>query len=126
MMESSSQPSADASEQLSGLKEEKPVDPMEDFSRQLEDIINTYGSACSLVEEKISILEKDEEKVEVGLDANSEASSSPETEQTASMILEGLGKEHDLSFSLFVLGLRLACKMLFLCPVAWIINFHRG
>ncbi|MCI4395877.1 hypothetical protein PGIGA_G00197180 [Pangasianodon gigas] len=99
-MESSSQPSADASDQVSGL-EEKPVDPMEVFSRQLEDIINTYGSACSLMEEKISILENDEEKLDEetmakDLAADTGASSSPETEQTASMLLEGLGKEASL------------------------------
>lgn len=101
-MMSSSQSSADASEQVSG-QEEKPVDPMEVFSRQLEDIINTYGSACSLMEEEISILEKAEEKLdEVAIDkdsdVNSGASSNPETEQTASMILEGLGKECDSFF----------------------------
>ncbi|MCJ8750066.1 hypothetical protein PDJAM_G00195140 [Pangasius djambal] len=100
VMESSSQPSADASDQVSGL-EEKPVDAMEVFSRQLEDIINTYGSACSLMEEKISILENDEEKLDEetmakDLAANTGASSSPETEQTASMLLEGLGKEASL------------------------------
>ncbi|XP_060770214.1 beta-taxilin isoform X2 [Neoarius graeffei] len=96
-MESSSQPSADTGEQVSGL-EEKPVDPMEVFSKQLEDIINTYGSACSLLEEKIAILEEDEEKLDEetmakDLAANTGVCSSPETEQTASMLLEGLGKE---------------------------------
>lgn len=105
-MESSSQPSADPSEQLS-VPEEKPVDPMDVFSRQLEDIINTYGSAHSLLEEKISILEKDEEKLDEetmlkDLAANAEGSSSAETEQTASMALEGLGKEHALCFSLYI------------------------
>ncbi|KAB5517273.1 hypothetical protein PHYPO_G00187760 [Pangasianodon hypophthalmus] len=100
IMESSSQPSADASDQVSGL-EEKPVDPMEVFSRQLEDIINTYGSACSLMEEKISILENDEEKLDEettakDLAATTGASSSPETEHTVSMLLKGLGKEASL------------------------------
>lgn len=91
-MESSAQPS-DASEQVSSV-EEKPVDPMEVFSRQLEDIIETYGSACSLLEEKISSLEKDEENLEEeSRDANAVVSSSPETEQTASGLLEGLGKD---------------------------------
>ncbi|XP_058247974.1 alpha-taxilin isoform X1 [Hemibagrus wyckioides] len=94
-MESSSQPS-DASEQVSSV-EEKPVDPMEVFSRQLEDIIETYGSACSLLEEKISSLEKDEENLEEeSRDANAVVSSNPETEQTASGLLEGLDKEASL------------------------------
>lgn len=104
-MESGSQPSAGVSEQLSGLEEEKSVDPTEYFSRQLEDIINTYGSACSLMEEKISILEKDEERLDEetmykGLDNKSGPSSSPAAEQTASTVLEELGKEDDLSLSI--------------------------
>lgn len=99
MMESGSQPSAGVSEQHSGQEEEKSVDPTEDFSRQLEDIINTYGSASSLMEKKISILEKDEEKLDEetmhkDLDGNSGASNSPET---------GLGKKDHLSFSLYIL-----------------------
>ncbi|XP_017349295.2 beta-taxilin isoform X2 [Ictalurus punctatus] len=93
-MENSSQPSADISNQVSGL-EEKPEDPMEVFSRQLEDIINTYGSACSLMEEKISNLEKDEENLDEETMAKG-VSSSPETEQTASVLLEGLGTEASL------------------------------
>lgn len=100
-MENSSQPSADISNQVSGL-EEKPEDPMEVFSRQLEDIINTYGSACSLMEEKISNLEKDEENLDEETMAKG-VSSSPETEQTASVLLEGLGKEHGLSLFLYLL-----------------------
>ncbi|KAF4092215.1 hypothetical protein AMELA_G00018230 [Ameiurus melas] len=94
IMENSSQPSADISNQVSGL-EEKPVDPMEVFNRQLEDIINTYGSACSLMEEKISNLEKDEENLDEEIMAKG-VSSSPETEQTASVLLEGLGTEASL------------------------------
>ncbi|KAK3522726.1 hypothetical protein QTP86_030801 [Hemibagrus guttatus] len=95
IMESSSQPS-DAIEQVSDV-EEKPVDPMEVFSRQLEDIINTYGSACSLLEEKISSLEKDEENLEEeSTDANAVVSSDLETEPTASGLLEGLDKEASL------------------------------
>ncbi|KAM9497053.1 beta-taxilin isoform 1-T1 [Clarias gariepinus] len=93
-----SAPQLSASDQANCV-EEKPVDPMEVFSRQLEDIINTYGSACSLMEEKISILqEEDEEKLyeetmAKDMDANTGTCSSPETEQTASQLLEGLGKD---------------------------------
>lgn len=100
-MESSSQP-PEPSEQVSDV-EEKPVDPMEVFSKQLEDIINTYGSACSLLEEKISSLEKDEENLkEKSTAPNSEVSRTPETEQSASVLLEGLGKEHDLFLLLYL------------------------
>ncbi|XP_034157930.2 beta-taxilin isoform X1 [Pangasianodon hypophthalmus] len=94
-MESSSQPSADASDQVSGL-EEKPVDPMEVFSRQLEDIINTYGSACSLMEEKISILENDEEKLDEETTAKDLAATTGASSSPVSMLLKGLGKEASL------------------------------
>ncbi|XP_060738625.1 alpha-taxilin isoform X1 [Tachysurus vachellii] len=91
-MESSSQAS-DSGEKVNSV-EEKPVNPMEVFSKQLEDIINTFGSASSLLEEKISSLEKDEENLEEETtDANKVVSSNPETEQTASGLLEGLSKE---------------------------------
>ncbi|XP_026993822.2 alpha-taxilin isoform X1 [Tachysurus fulvidraco] len=91
-MESSSQAS-DSGEKVNSV-EEKPVNPMEVFSKQLEDIINTFGSASSLLEEKISSLEKDEENLEEKTtDANTVLSNNPETEQTASGLLEGLSKE---------------------------------
>ncbi|XP_073709298.1 beta-taxilin isoform X2 [Garra rufa] len=84
--------------------EEQPVDPMEDFSRQLEDIINTYGTASSLMQEQISILEseeqkEEEEKKEEEAKADEEADpqkagASPEKEQIADKkLLKGLGKE---------------------------------
>lgn len=98
-MESRSQPAADAGEQAVGL-EEKPVD----FSQKLEDIIKEYGSACSLLEEKISILEKDEENLGeetrvTDQAANTGGSRSPETGPTACTTPEELGKEHvDLSY----------------------------
>ncbi|KAL6485976.1 hypothetical protein MHYP_G00053680 [Metynnis hypsauchen] len=91
MMESSS---VDASDQVNG-EEEQHVDPMVDFGRQLEDIINTYGSASSLMEEQIAILENEEEKLdeEAGPEeaiTSAEASGSPEKEPSAEKVL---GKE---------------------------------
>ncbi|KAG9282590.1 beta-taxilin isoform X2 [Astyanax mexicanus] len=97
MMESTP---VDASDQVNG-REEQSVDPMEDFSRQLEDIINTYGSASSLMEEQIAILENEEEKPHEEARpeeaaTNVEASSNPEKELTAEKLLKGLGKEASL------------------------------
>ncbi|XP_048063282.1 beta-taxilin isoform X1 [Megalobrama amblycephala] len=97
MMEGSDQTSESANEQVDG-SEEQLVDPMEDFSRQLEDIINTYGAASSLMQEQISILESEEKKQEEAkADEEAgpkEAAASPEKEQKADKkLLKGLGKE---------------------------------
>uniref|UniRef100_W5KSX8 Taxilin beta n=1 Tax=Astyanax mexicanus TaxID=7994 RepID=W5KSX8_ASTMX len=97
MMESTP---VDASDQVNG-GEEQSVDAMEDFSRQLEDIINTYGSASSLMEEQIAILENEEEKPHEEARpeeaaTNVEASSNPEKELTGEKLLKGLGKEASL------------------------------
>ncbi|XP_016342925.1 alpha-taxilin isoform X2 [Sinocyclocheilus anshuiensis] len=97
MMEGSHQTSENANEQVN-VPEEQPVDPMEDFSRQLEDIINTYGAASSLMQEQISILESEERKEEeakADKEADpQEAGATPEKEQIADKkILKGLGKE---------------------------------
>lgn len=100
MMEGSDQTSESANEQVDG-SEEQLVDPMEDFSRQLEDIINTYGAASSLMQEQISILESEEKKQEeVKADEEAEpkeAAASPEKEQKADKkLLKGLGEESAL------------------------------
>uniref|UniRef100_A0A672PQ76 Taxilin beta n=1 Tax=Sinocyclocheilus grahami TaxID=75366 RepID=A0A672PQ76_SINGR len=97
MMEGSHQTSENANEQVN-VPEEQPVDPMEDFSRQLEDIINTYGAASSLMQEQISILESEEikeEEAKADKEADpQEAGATPEKEQIADKkILKGLGKE---------------------------------
>ncbi|XP_067273964.1 alpha-taxilin isoform X1 [Pseudorasbora parva] len=97
MMEGSDQTSESANEQVDG-NEEQLVDPMEDFSRQLEDIINTYGAASSLMQEQISILEseeKGEEEVKADEEAEpKEAAASPEKKQKADKkLIKGLGKE---------------------------------
>uniref|UniRef100_A0A9J8ACN8 Taxilin beta n=1 Tax=Cyprinus carpio carpio TaxID=630221 RepID=A0A9J8ACN8_CYPCA len=97
MMEGSDQTSENTNEQVNE-PEEQPVDPMEDFSRQLEDIINTYGAASSLMQEQISILESEEKKEEEAkADEEAdpqEAGASPEKEQKADKkLLTGLGKE---------------------------------
>lgn len=96
-MEGSDQTSESANEQVDG-SEEQLVDPMEDFSRQLEDIINTYGAASSLMQEQISILESEEKKQEEAkADEEAEpkeAPVSPEKEQKADKkLLKGLGEE---------------------------------
>lgn len=86
MMESSDQTLESANEQVNG-NEDQPEDPMEDFSRQLEDIINTYGAASNLMQEQISILESEEIK------ADEEA----EPKETAEKkLLKGLGEESAL------------------------------
>uniref|UniRef100_A0A8C2JAF3 Taxilin beta a n=1 Tax=Cyprinus carpio TaxID=7962 RepID=A0A8C2JAF3_CYPCA len=109
MMEGSDQTSENTNEQVNE-PEEQPVDPMEDFSRQLEDIINTYGTASSLMQEQISILESEEKKEEEAkADEEAdpqEAGASPEKEQKADKkLLTGLGKEHaSLLQSLNMLG----------------------
>ncbi|XDV41501.1 hypothetical protein PO909_010365, partial [Leuciscus waleckii] len=89
MMEGSDQTPESANEQANG-NEEQPEDPMEDFGRQLEDIINTYGAASSLMEEQISILESDEKKA----DEEAEPKEAAEKEQkTDKKLLKSLGKE---------------------------------
>lgn len=109
-MEGSDQTSESANEQVNG-PEEQPVDPMEDFSRQLEDIINMYGAASSLMQEQISILESEErreeeegqeEEAKADKEAKpKEAGASPEKEQIADKkLLKGLGEQ--LAFLLFI------------------------
>uniref|UniRef100_A0A3P8Z6S9 Taxilin beta a n=1 Tax=Esox lucius TaxID=8010 RepID=A0A3P8Z6S9_ESOLU len=78
-------------------QEAHDMDPMEEFGRQLEEIINTYGSAASLIENQCIILETEEEKVDeeargeqddevtVAKDAN--------TAKDAKKLMKGLGKE---------------------------------
>ncbi|XP_076873450.1 beta-taxilin isoform X2 [Brachyhypopomus gauderio] len=99
-MESSSQPPANASDQVNtsdqvnGVEEQEP---MEDFSRQLEDIINTYGSASSLMEEQISILEnKEEELEEETMVEDVVARADGGKESPAEKLLRGLGKDASL------------------------------
>ncbi|KAK1795953.1 hypothetical protein P4O66_008853 [Electrophorus voltai] len=93
-MESSSQPSVNASDHVNGVEEQ---DPMEAFSRQLEDIISTYGSASSLMEEQISVLEKEDEKPEEEAAAEVVvASAEGGKESTAEKLLKGLGKDASL------------------------------
>uniref|UniRef100_A0A8C2KZB5 Uncharacterized protein n=1 Tax=Cyprinus carpio TaxID=7962 RepID=A0A8C2KZB5_CYPCA len=97
MMEGCDQTSENPNEQVS-CPEEQPVDPMEDFSRQLEDIINTYGAASNLMQEQISILEAEERKEEeakADKEANpQEAGATPEKEQIADKkILKALGEQ---------------------------------
>ncbi|XP_056336877.1 beta-taxilin isoform X2 [Danio aesculapii] len=97
-MEGSDQTSENVNEQVND-SEEQQVDPMEDFSRQLEDIINTYGSASSLMQEQISILESEEgkEDEEVKADEESEskevAAGADKEQKTEKKLLKGLGKE---------------------------------
>lgn len=91
-MESSSQPLNDASNQIVD-NDEQHADPIGDFKKQLEGIINTYGSATNLMEEQISILEKDEEILEEEITCNNEASNT-ENETTVEMLFERLGKKY--------------------------------
>ncbi|XP_056621299.1 beta-taxilin isoform X1 [Triplophysa dalaica] len=83
-------------EQVNGT-EEMPADPMEDFSRQLEDIINTYGSASSLMQEQISILESEERREEAKADETATpkepGGAGPEEQKDDSKLIKGLGKE---------------------------------
>ncbi|XP_055042408.2 beta-taxilin isoform X2 [Misgurnus anguillicaudatus] len=75
-------------------REEQPVDPMEDFGQQLEDIINTYGSASSLMQEQISILENEENKeAAIASEEIISGEAGPEKEQADSKLHKGLGEE---------------------------------
>ncbi|XP_077076270.1 beta-taxilin isoform X2 [Siphateles boraxobius] len=89
MMEGSDQTPESTNEQVDVNEDTQPEDPMEDFSRQLEDIINTYGAASSLMEEQISILESGEKKA----DGEEEPKEAAEKEQADKQLLKGLGKE---------------------------------
>lgn len=83
-------------EQVNGT-EEMPADPMEDFSRQLEDIINTYGSASSLMQEQISILESEERREEAKADETATpkepGGAGPEEQKDDSKLIKGLGED---------------------------------
>ncbi|KAJ8355843.1 hypothetical protein SKAU_G00186370 [Synaphobranchus kaupii] len=84
--------------------DEQYVDPLEDFSRQLEDIINTYGPAASLIEQP-SAAPEPEEADKADEDANAEqgeeaaaakdggTGKDPKLEKK---MLKGLGKEANL------------------------------
>ncbi|XP_048106642.1 beta-taxilin isoform X2 [Alosa alosa] len=71
--------------QMNG-SEEEDTDPMEIFSQQLEDIIKTYGSAASLMEQQISSLEAVEDKGDQQQDPEEVFGSAPGNE-TARLIL---------------------------------------
>ncbi|XP_035276792.1 beta-taxilin isoform X2 [Anguilla anguilla] len=84
-----------------GNTEDQYDDPSEDFSRKLEDIINTYGPAASLIEQQVALPEP-EEADRAEEDANGEqgeeatpakdagAGKDPKLEKK---MLKGLGKE---------------------------------
>ncbi|KAJ8396182.1 hypothetical protein AAFF_G00020490 [Aldrovandia affinis] len=84
--------------------EEQDIDPSEDFSRQLEYIIYTYGPVASLIEQE-SMASEPEEQDKVDEDANGEqgeeatsttdSSTNKDLKQEKKM-LKGLGKEATL------------------------------
>ncbi|KAG9347532.1 hypothetical protein JZ751_005100 [Albula glossodonta] len=80
------------------------MDPSEDFSRQLEDIINTYGSAASMLE-KQSLAPEAEEQDKTDEDTNGEQgeeasmvkdSSTSKDQKLEKKMLKGMGKEATL------------------------------
>ncbi|XP_036406474.1 beta-taxilin isoform X2 [Megalops cyprinoides] len=78
------------------------VDPIEDFSRQLEDIINTYGSVASLMEQHVEAPEP-EESDKADDDANGElgeeatpSKDNGKDQKLEKKMLKGLGKEATL------------------------------
>ncbi|XP_030628060.1 alpha-taxilin [Chanos chanos] len=93
--------------QENGINGEE-VDPMEEFSRQLEEIIQTYGSASTLMEQQISALEMDEEakaaeeasgeKVDEDTSTkdSSDSVSAGKDQKAEKKLLKGLGKEATL------------------------------
>lgn len=85
-------------EQVNGT-EEVPADPMEDFSRQLEDIVNTYGTTSNLMQEQISILESEERREEAKADETA-GGAGPEEQNDDSKLIKGLGEEPAILWSL--------------------------
>ncbi|XP_067097927.1 beta-taxilin isoform X2 [Osmerus mordax] len=71
-------------------------DPMEEFSRQLEDIINTYGSADSLMDKQIVMVESEEDKMEEDLDNVTKETGANKDPKAEKKLLKGLGKEASL------------------------------
>ncbi|XP_062407046.1 gamma-taxilin isoform X1 [Sardina pilchardus] len=82
VMEKSTQsisgPKNTPTDQMNG-SEEEDTDPMDLFNQQLEDIIKTYGSAASLMEQQISSLEAVEDKDDQELEAVLGSASENET-----------------------------------------------
>jgi len=74
----------------------RPEDPMEEFSRQLEDIINNYGSAASLMDKQLA--EPEDEKLDEEMDGDDvtgakEMGAAGKDQKTGKKLLKGLGKE---------------------------------
>uniref|UniRef100_A0A8C8GTJ0 Taxilin beta a n=1 Tax=Oncorhynchus tshawytscha TaxID=74940 RepID=A0A8C8GTJ0_ONCTS len=79
-------------------QEGQHMDPMEEFGRRLDEIINTYGSAASLIEKQCIILETDKVEEEASGEEADEvtAAKNTSTGKDAKKLLKGLGKEGTL------------------------------
>ncbi|KAM9551823.1 beta-taxilin isoform 1-T1 [Salvelinus alpinus] len=74
------------------------MDPMEEFGRQLEEIINTYGSAASLIEKQCIVLETEEVDEEASREQGDEVTATKDasTDKDTKKLLKALGKEGTL------------------------------
>ncbi|XP_071006717.1 beta-taxilin-like isoform X4 [Oncorhynchus clarkii lewisi] len=79
-------------------QEAQHMDPMEEFGRQLEEIINTYGSAASLMEKQCIVLETEEVDEEASREQGDEVTATKDasTDKDTKKLLKALGKEGTL------------------------------
>uniref|UniRef100_A0A673W6I1 Taxilin beta n=1 Tax=Salmo trutta TaxID=8032 RepID=A0A673W6I1_SALTR len=79
-------------------QEAQHMDPMEEFGRQLEEIINTYGSAASLIEKQCIVLETEEVDEEASREQGDEVTATKDasTDKDTKKLLKALGKEGTL------------------------------
>lgn len=70
------------------------MDPMEEFGRQLEEIINTYGSAASLIEKQCIVLETEEVDEEASREQGDEVTATKDasTDKDTKKLLKALGE----------------------------------
>lgn len=75
-------------------QEAQHMDPMEEFGRRLDEIINTYGSAASLIEQQCIILETEKVDEEARGEQADEvtAAKNASTGKDAKKLLKGLGR----------------------------------
>uniref|UniRef100_A0A8C7KG95 Taxilin beta n=1 Tax=Oncorhynchus kisutch TaxID=8019 RepID=A0A8C7KG95_ONCKI len=79
-------------------QEAQHMDPMEEFGRQLEEIISTYGSAASLMEKQCIVLETEEVDEEASREQGDEVTATKDasTDKDTKKLQKALGKEGTL------------------------------
>ncbi|KAJ8009083.1 hypothetical protein DPEC_G00085170 [Dallia pectoralis] len=80
---------------LPPVQETRDMDPMDEFGRQLEDIIHTYGSTASLIENQCIVLETEDDNV--AEEARGERDDEVTIAKDAIKMLKGSGKQGLLS-----------------------------